>query len=434
MMKTCCLMLAMLFFGATITPNADAQQQQQLIVRDTLGLAHLNGVCVILGCNVVRGLGDPSGQVYLVAPLNLLNLDGLLSTLPIQLGIIDVQVDQLVNLEAPALSSIPAELDNPLPVDYYGSWAWSGYLNQSANQIVRTSQAQSKYGVSGAGIVAIIDTGVDTSHPALANVLLPGYDFTRNSSGADEVGDLDHSTVAVLDGGGGSPVFVSPALAAVLTEAGVGALSNPQYAAFGHGTMTAGLVHLVAPTTKILPLKAFSSSGSGYLSDVVRAIYYATSQGSNIISMSFSFATSSSELNKAMNYAYSQGVICVAAAGNDGEKIKVYPASINHVIGVASTSNSDTQSSFTNYGQQVVWIAAPGENVVSTYPFDNYASSSGTSFSTPLVAGVAALMVNANPSISPASAADALGHAKFISTNLNHGRLDAYLAVGTVTH
>ena len=433
MMKTCCLTIAMLFFGATFTQNANAQQSQ-LIVRDSLGLTHLNVVCLVLGCNVVRGLGDPSGQVYLVAPINLLNLNGLLAALPLQLGIVDVQVDQLVNLVAPPLSFIPGELDNPLPVNYYGTWVWSGYLNQSANQIVRTSQAQSQYGVSGAGSVAVIDTGVDTSHPALAGVLLPGYDFTRNSSGADETGDLDHSTVAVLDGGGGTPVFVSPALAAVLTGAGVSVLSNPQYAAFGHGTMTAGLVHLVAPTAQILPLKAFSSSGSGYLSDVVRAIYYATSKGSNVISMSFSFGSSSPELNTAMNYAYSQGVICVAAAGNDGQQIMVYPASISHVIGVASTSDSDTQSSFTNYGQQVVWVAAPGENVVSTYPFDNYASSSGTSFSTPLVAGVSALLVNVNPSISPTSAANALAHAKFISNNLNHGRLDAYLAVGSVTH
>ncbi len=143
MMKTCCLTIAMLFFGATFTQNANAQQSQ-LIVRDSLGLTHLNVVCLVLGCNVVRGLGDPSGQVYLVAPINLLNLNGLLAALPLQLGIVDVQVDQLVNLVAPPLSFIPGELDNPLPVNYYGTWVWSGYLNQSANQIVRTSQAQSQ--------------------------------------------------------------------------------------------------------------------------------------------------------------------------------------------------------------------------------------------------------------------------------------------------
>ena len=72
------------------------------------------------------------------------------------------------------------------------------------------------------------------------------------------------------------PVYVSPSLASTVTEAAAVALTNPQYSAFGHGTMTAGIVHLVAPTAKILPLKAFSADGSGYLSDVLRAIYYAT--------------------------------------------------------------------------------------------------------------------------------------------------------------
>ena len=108
-----------------------------------------------------------------------------------------------------------------------------------------------------------------------------------------------------------------------MTEAAATALSNPRYTAFGHGTMTAGIVHLVAPTAKILPLKAFSSSGSGYLSDVLRAIYYATAANSKVISMSFSFSSSSAEMSDAINYAYGQGVICVASAGNNGEQVQV---------------------------------------------------------------------------------------------------------------
>ena len=72
-------------------------------------------------------------------------------------------------------------------------------IYQPANSIIRTAETQSQYRVSGAGIVAVIDTGVDPTHPALALVLLPGYDFISNTTGADETGDLDHSTVAVLD-------------------------------------------------------------------------------------------------------------------------------------------------------------------------------------------------------------------------------------------
>ena len=197
--------------------------------------------------------------------------------------------------------------------------------------------------------------------------------------------------------------------------------------------MTAGIVHLVAPTAKILPLKAFSADGTGYLSDVLQAIYYATGgeqQGhQHELQLQQLFRRN---VQRAINYADSQGVICVASAGNNGEEIQVYPASLSHVMGVASTSDSDTLSSFSNYGPQVVWVGAPGENIVTTYPYDNYASSSGTSFSAPFVSGTAALLVNVNPAVSPAAAANAIANAKYISSALDHGRLDTYLAVGSM--
>ncbi len=430
-MRSRSLVVAILLLGVVVAPGASAQQSR-LIVRDTLGLEHLSVLCPLLGCSVIGGLGDPLQQVFVVAPTSQIDLASLLNLLPLQLGIQDAEVDQLLNLVTPPLNFIPEALQDNVPVDYYGTLVWSGYIDQPANSIVRTAETQRQYKVSGAGIVAVIDTGVDPTHPALALVLLPGYDFTTNSAGADETGGLDHSTVAVLDNGGGPPVYVNPSLASTVTEAAATALSNPQYSAFGHGTMTAGIVHLVAPTAKILPLKAFSADGTGYLSDVLRAIYYATAANSKVISMSFSFADSSGEMSAAINYADSQGVICVASAGNNGEEIEVYPASLSHVMGVASTSDSDTLSSFSNYGPQVVWVGAPGENIVTTYPYDNYASSSGTSFSAPFVSGTAALLVNVNRAVSPTAAANAIANAKYISSALDHGRLDTYLAVGSM--
>ena len=124
-------------------------------------------------------------------------------------------------------------------------------LDQPAAQILRLFDAQADFRVTGTATVAVIDTGVDPNHPVLQPVLINGYDFTRNTSGADETGDLDHSTSAVLDNGGGTPLPVSPALAAVLPPLGAALLGDPRYAGFGHGTMTAGIVHMVAPTAQI---------------------------------------------------------------------------------------------------------------------------------------------------------------------------------------
>jgi subtilisin family serine protease len=193
--------------------------------------------------------------------------------------------------------------------------------------------------------------------------------------------------------------------------------------------MVAGVVHLVAPGASILPLKSFGASGAGYVSDVIRAIYYASRNNAKVLNMSFSFSSPSSELNAALSNANKQGIISVAAAGNNGQQIAVYPAGYSSlVMGVASTTNSDTQSSFTNYGQPQVFVAAPGEGVVTLYPYGTYAATWGTSFSTPFVAGTAALMQDIAGS-TESQAAQAVSHAKYINSNLGNGRLDVYQTI-----
>jgi subtilisin family serine protease len=103
------------------------------------------------------------------------------------------------------------------------------------------------------------------------------------------------------------------------------------------------------------------------------------------------------------------------------------------VMGVASTSDLDTRSSFSNYGAAIVWVAAPGEAIITTYPFGSYAAGWGTSFSAPFVSGGAALMQGINPNLNESSAKQALAYAVWISPDLNNGRVDLYQAVGATT-
>ena len=165
------------------------------------------------------------------------------------------------------------------------------------------------------------------------------------------------------------------------------------------------------------------------MSDVLRAIYKSVQKNAKILNMSFSFSTYSSELQEAINYAASRGVICVASAGNNGRREPAYPGSLNNVMGVASTTNDDQLSLFSNYGLGFVWVAAPGEGIVTTYPYGRYAAGWGTSFSAPFVAGAAALLLDRQPNCSPAQAASTIAHARSISQDLGNGRLDLFQAI-----
>src|SRR6266571_210359 len=229
-----------------------------------------------------------------------------------------------------APEALTGAASNRAIVSYYGASVREAYVEQPAATLVRLAEAHQRFG-AGAGIVAIIDTGVDPSHPALAGSLVQGYDYTRNTPLVNETFDLDplaaaklsQSTVAFLDS---HAARLNQSTVAFLDQSTVAFLDGKLPAAFGHGTMVAGLVHLVAPTAKIMPLKAFRADGSSRVPDIVRAVYYAVDHGATVINMSFSLSASSPELSDALEYATKHKVICVASAGNMGKPVKLYPA------------------------------------------------------------------------------------------------------------
>lgn len=286
--------------------------------------------------------------------------------------------------------------------DYDDRPVWQGYVNQPAAALLNVNQAQFHY--KGAATVAIIDTGIDPGHPLLANSVVPGYDFVNEIAGeASEWADLDQSAALILDQSAALILDQSAALildqsaALILDQSAALILDTSSIPpAFGHGTMVAGIIHRVAPAAKLMPLKTFDGNGNASLFDIVRAIYYAVDNGANVINMSFSIDTFSPELMRAVNYAAHNGVACVASAGNQGEEMLVYPAALGNTIGVASTAGSDLISSFSNHGSDLVTVAAPGEEIITTYPGVGWAMVSGTSFSAPWVSGAIALFADKN--------------------------------------
>ncbi len=187
---------------------------------------------------------------------------------------------------------------------------------------------------------------------------------------------------------------------------------------YGHGTHVAGIVAAahntagvagVCPDCTILDGKVLDDRGYGSTSGIVNGINWAANNGAKVINMSLGQRTSSRTLESAINNAWNQGIVIVAAAGNGGNTAKVYPGAYTNVIAVAATDNNDSKASFSTYGAKWVDIAAPGANIYSTFPNHafylsnvygrslGYDVANGTSMASPVVAGVAALTWSSNP-------------------------------------
>ena len=207
-------------------------------------------------------------------------------------------------------------------------------------------------------MIAIVELGVDATHPDLASKIVPGYDFVENDS--------------VPQDGKGHGTHVA-GTAAGLTNNAVGVAGT-------------------CPNCSILPVRVLDNQGVGFMSDVIAGIRYAADRGAKVINLSLSGPPSKAE-EDAVNYAWSKGTVLACAAGNDGttSTLNAYPAASTNCIAVASTDKTDTRSWFSNYGTWVD-IAAPGSDILSTYPGGGYETLDGTSMATPHVAGAAGLL------------------------------------------
>jgi subtilisin family serine protease len=251
--------------------------------------------------------------------------------------------------------------------------------------------------------VAVIDTGVDVSHPDLASrvwhnpgeIAGNGVDDDGNGLVDDVTGwDFFHGDASVYDSG---------------DQNGDGEADDM------HGTHVAGTIAAqrnnsvgvagVADNARIMPLKFIGPDG-GYTSDAVEAIHYAVSMGARVINASFGSTTYAPALCDAIAEAGAEGVVFVAAAGNDGtdnDASAFWPANCpaTTLLSVAATTQSDSLASFSNRGRAQVDLGAPGQSVYSTLPGGAYGNLSGTSMAAPHVTGVAASVLGVRPDLAP---------------------------------
>jgi len=247
--------------------------------------------------------------------------------------------------------------------------------------------------------VAVLDTGIDLDHPDLSGQIYAQTDVVDNDGSADD--DDGHGT------------HVAGIIAATANN-GIG---------------VAG----IAPGVKLIVVDVFGPDYAN-TTDIIEGIHYAVSNGADIINMSFGGYENDTAFETAVATAVSGGVVCVAAAGNDNTSTPCYPSDYDSVISVIATTSSDTKASWSNYGSAKD-ISAPGEYIVSTYIDGGYAYMSGTSMASPVVAGVVALILSANPDLSVNevkeilySTAVDLGESGNDAT-YGWGRVDAYAAV-----
>jgi PKD repeat protein len=217
-------------------------------------------------------------------------------------------------------------------------------------------------------VVAVTDNAMNTNHPDLVNKMLPGHDATT--------GGTDPNPCGGNDGFHGSHVCGI-----------VGAQTN-------NGTGIASIGYNVS----ILPVKIGRCS-DGALTAGYEGLTWAADNGADVINMSWGGGGSSTYGQNVCNYAWNQGAILVAAAGNDGVSTPLYPAAYNNVIAVASTTTNDAKSSFSQFGTWVD-IAAPGSSIRSCNQTTGYAFSQGTSMASPLVAGLVGLIKSHAPNAS----------------------------------
>lgn len=268
-------------------------------------------------------------------------------------------------------------------------------------------------------VVAVVDTGIDYMHEDLrANIWTNAREIPGN--GIDDDGNGYVDDVHGYDFVSNDSDPFDDHLHGTHVSGTIGALGN-------NGVGVVGVCWQVS----LMGLKAFDEKGGGDVATAVSAIHYAIANGARVINASWSAGDRSRALADAIAEAEAAGVLVVAAAGNSHTASPFYPAGYDTVLAVASVNHKDLMSPFSNFGSHVD-ISAPGEQIVSTIPDSRYDAVSGTSMSTPHVAGAAALILSKHPEFTPAQVSAILKNTTSpvkSDSLIGRGRLNVYKAM-----
>jgi subtilisin family serine protease len=264
-------------------------------------------------------------------------------------------------------------------------------------------------GYTGQGItVAVLDTGVDYNHQDLKNNIWSNTkEIAGNGIDDDGNGYIDDVQGWNFDSSNNN----------ILDNNGHGTHVSGTIAAENNGIGVTGIAY----NSKIMPVKVLDANGSGSYSNISKGIYYAVDNGANVINLSLGGNSSNDTLKSAIEYASSKNVIVVMAAGNNGDSVPSYPAryAYNSGIAVGAVDQNNNLADFSNRSgsQEITYVTAPGVDVYSTIPNNQYANYNGTSMAAPHIAGVVALMLSANPNLTESQVRQIITSTSANSTN-----------------
>jgi subtilisin family serine protease len=290
---------------------------------------------------------------------------------------ITVLLLSLIGMSGPRIAGGGGD-SNATPLNDLGSLSWGVERIEAPQAWERTTGSQEI-------VVAVIDSGIDTTVPQLA-----GKTWTNpNEIPGNGIDDDRNGYIDDINGWDFRDEDASSLIGSKI---------------HWHGTFVAGIIASVAPGIRIMDLRFLDSRNLFYGSDwktFAKAINYAVDNGADIINLSvYANGTPPLILKQAMQRARQHSVIVVGIAGNDGKPQVCYPAKYSSVLAVTATDREDHLASFSNYGSEVT-VTAPGEKITSLFPGGIAGTSSGTSFAAPHVSGTLALILSSHPGITP---------------------------------